>query len=156
MSNATVPTNGFRVEFRVCLGTGRNGHRTLTRARSPKDEVEPGNVPRISRLIALARHLDGLVRDGSVRDYADIARLSCLTRARVTQINEPVAPGPDIQEQILFLPRTTRRRDPICERNIRPIIAQPLWSEQRRLWRQMLEDNPSLAPTPEPKSRIRC
>jgi len=148
MSDATLPADGFRVEFRVYLGTGRSGHRTLTRTQPPKRSIEPGNVPRVSRLLALAHHLDGLLRNGTVRNYADIARLSRLTRARVTQIMNLLLLAPDIQEQILFLPRTTRGRDPVRERNVRPIAAQPLWSEQRRLWRQLLAADASLTANP--------
>jgi len=45
MSDVTLPADGFRVEFRVYLGTGRSGHRTLTRTQPPKRSIEPGNVP---------------------------------------------------------------------------------------------------------------
>ena len=45
--------------------------------------------------------------------------------------------APDVQECLLFLPRTTQGRDPIGERDLRPICAVPDWNEQRRLWRQL-------------------
>ena len=48
--------------------------------KHPDPSVEPGNVPRISRLMALAIRFDGLVRRGEVRDYADLARLGYVTR----------------------------------------------------------------------------
>jgi hypothetical protein len=37
--------------------------------------AEPGRVPRISRLMSLAIKFQGLIRDGIVEDYADLARL---------------------------------------------------------------------------------
>ncbi len=43
-----------------------------------------------------------LVRDGVVKDYAEIARLTGLTRARVTQIVNLTLLAPDIQEKILL------------------------------------------------------
>jgi hypothetical protein len=46
----------------------------------------PDPVPRISRLMALAIHFDGLIRDGMVRNFADFARLGGVSRARITQI----------------------------------------------------------------------
>ena len=38
--------------------------------------IEPGNLPRISKLMALAIRFDGLVQRGEVRDYADLATVS--------------------------------------------------------------------------------
>jgi hypothetical protein len=49
----------------------------------------------------------------------------------------------DIQEQILFLPRTQRGRDPIIENHIRPIAQAFDWNKQRRMWstlQQSVED----------------
>jgi len=95
---------------------------------------DPGRVPRLARLMALAIHFDGLIRKGAVRDYADLARLGHVTRARVTQIMNLLNLAPDIQETILFLPRTQSGRDPISERQVRRIAAVSDWSKQRRLW----------------------
>ena len=91
-------------------------------------------MPRLARLIALAIHFDGLIRKGAVRDYADLARLGHVTRARVTQIMNLLNLAPDIQEEILFLPRTTSGRDPVSERQVRPVTAQPDWRRQQRMW----------------------
>jgi hypothetical protein len=71
--------------------------------------IEPGNLPRISKLMAFAIRFDGLVRSGEVRDYADLARLGYVTRARITQIMNLLNLAPDIQESILFLPRNDQR-----------------------------------------------
>jgi hypothetical protein len=46
-----------------------------------------------------------LVRSGAVRDYAELARLGQVSRARTTQIMSLLHLAPDLQEQILFLPR---------------------------------------------------
>jgi hypothetical protein len=63
----------------------------------------PDPVPRISRLIALAIHLDGLIRAGVVRDYADLARLGGVSRARITQIMNLLNLPARKREEILFL-----------------------------------------------------
>lgn len=60
-------------------------------------------VPRISRLMALAIRFDELVRSGQVKDYAELARLGRVSRARITQIMNLVNLSPQIQEDILFL-----------------------------------------------------
>ena len=93
-------------------------------------------MPRLARL-SPRRPFDGLIRKGAVHDYADLARLGHVTRARATQIMNLLNLAPDIQEEILFLPRTTSGRDPISERQIRRIAAEPDWRRQRRLWLEL-------------------
>ena len=88
-----------------------------------RPEANLGRIPRISRLMALAIKFDGLIKEGVVRDYADLARLGHVTRARMTQIMGLLNLAPDIQEEILFLPRTLAGRDPIREIMLRPIAA---------------------------------
>ena len=129
-------TSGITVEYEVSVTQGRRGRRRLRErqqaAASP--QVEPGRVPRVSRLMALAIRFERLVEDGHVEDYAQIARLGHVTRARLCQIMNFRQLAPDIQEEILFLPRVTQGRDPITERDLRPIAAEPDWAEQRRMW----------------------
>jgi hypothetical protein len=96
-----------------------------------------GRVPRISRLMALAIRFDGLLRRGEVKDYAELARLGHVTRARVTQIMNLLNLTPDIQEALLFLPTVDAGRDPVKEWQVRPLAAEPAWERQRRMWRQL-------------------
>jgi len=46
--------------------------------------------------------------------------------------------APDIQEAILFLPRTDGRRAPIRERTVRRICAVLDWRKQRRMREEMV------------------
>jgi hypothetical protein len=87
-------------------------------------------IPRIARLMALAIRFEGLVRDKTVQDYAQLAQLGRVTRARMTQIMKLLQLAPDLQEQILFLPPVKG----LNERNLRPIVQQLNWSEQRRMF----------------------
>lgn len=48
--------------------------------------------------------------------------------------------APDIQEEILFLPRTARGRDPIKEWQLRPVAAELHWRRQRRMWKCLTFD----------------
>ena len=45
--------------------------------------------------------------------------------------------APDIQEEILFLPRSDGGRDPIREKAVRPIASVPDWRKQRVMWRDL-------------------
>lgn len=60
-------------------------------------------VPRISRLMALAIRFDELVRTGQVKDYAELATLGRVSRARITQIMNLVNLSPAMQEALLFM-----------------------------------------------------
>ena len=124
---------------RVQFNGGSRGRKRLEEA-TPQLEVPPGRVPRISRLVALAIKMDRLVQEGHVRDYAELARLGHVSRARVTQIMNLNFLAPDIQEDILFLPRVERGRDPIREHAVRPIAATPDWHKQRRMWKTLCRD----------------
>jgi len=142
-------TRGFTITSTVHFRHGRERRKVLERGKSTAAAVEPGNVPRISRLMALALRLERLVKDGEVADYADLSRLAHVTRARITQIMNLLNLAPDIQEAILFLPRTTRGRDPIRERHLRPIAAVIDWRKQRRMWKRLWRNgNPTSPPPP--------
>jgi len=93
------------VEMTWIFRSRNNGRKARNNPGDKTSDVESGNIPRISRLMALAIKFDGLVRHGEVRDYADLARLGYVTRARITQIMNLLNLAPDIQEEILFLPR---------------------------------------------------
>jgi hypothetical protein len=109
-------------------------------AEAPDENIPAGSIPRVSRLMALAIRFESLVRRGEVRDYADLARLGYVTRARITQIMNLTNLAPDIQEEILFLPNTQKGRDPVLERELRPIAAVPHWPRQRKMWAQKRRD----------------
>ena len=81
--------------------------------------------------MALAIRFEHLVRKGVVKDYADVARLGHISRARVTQIMNLLNLAPDIQEAILFLPPVENGRDPCTEVDLRPIAATFDWHKQR-------------------------
>jgi hypothetical protein len=132
-------TQDYRVEFDVHLRRLGHGRKVMTQGIAPPPvKLAGGRVPRVSRLVALAIRLEQLVDAGAVASYADAARLGHVTRARVSQIASLLNLAPDIQEEVLFLPATTRGRDPISERHLRPIAAASDWTRQRRLWRGLM------------------
>lgn len=130
--------DGLTVEFDVHLANGSAGRRRLCPGEPPaKPDMPVGCVPRVARLMALAIRCEELVRRGEVADYADLARLGHVTRARMSQIMNLLNLAPDVQEEILFLPRTAKGRDPIGERDLRPIAGVADWQRQRELWRAL-------------------
>ena len=100
--------------------------------------MSAGRVPRIARLMALALRFEHLVRTASVRDYAELARLGQVSRARVTQIMNLLHLAPDIQEAILFLPRVHSGRDPVHLDHLQALTSILDWRMQRRRWHEML------------------
>ncbi len=54
---------------------------------------------------------------------------------------------PDIQEDILFLPDTTKGRDPILEKDLQPVAAVPHWNRQRKTWAKLTANLSSPHPT---------
>ena len=90
-------------------------------------------IPRIARLMALAIRFEGLLRNETIRDYAELARLGRVTRARMTQIMKLLHLAPDIQEQILYLPPLKG----LNERNLRSIVSKVDWNEQRRMFQEI-------------------
>jgi len=118
----------------------RQRPRGNTNTTSPSGQAPPvaaGRVPRIARLMALAIRFEELVRSGAVRDYAELARLGQVSRARITQIMSLLHLAPDLQEKILFLPRVRSGRDRIHLHELQALTALLDWQEQRRRWNEM-------------------
>ena len=96
-------------------------------------QAATGRVPRVVRMLALAHRVEGMIRAGELRDFADAARAIDVTRARMTQIMNLLLLAPETQEAILGLPPVTGGCDPVTERGLRPIVAEPNWEIQKRL-----------------------
>lgn len=129
---------GLTINRQFHIHRGRGSRKVIEEGPPPEAEpIPPGTIPRISRLMALAIRFDRLIKSGEVTDQADLARLGHVSRARITQIMNLLQFAPDIQEDILFLPRTQHGRDPIRELTIRPITAVLDWRKQRRMWKEL-------------------
>ena len=61
------------LERKVHFGNGRRSRKELRDGDAPP-EPPRGRVPRISKLMALAIRLEGMIRDGVVTDQAELAR----------------------------------------------------------------------------------
>jgi hypothetical protein len=128
-----------RIECAIRLERRTKGCYRVGSAQCPEPvPLPPGRVPRVARLLALAHKFEGLVHYGTIADYATLARLGHVSRARITQILHLVHLAPDIQEEILFLDRTVHGRDRLKLRDLQPIARILDWHHQRLLWRQRI------------------
>lgn len=122
--------------FKVHIARGEYGRLCLYEGKAPPRLPTLGDVgpvpARVARLVALAHHLEGLVRAGRVRDYAQAAALAGVTRARVTQIVNLLLLAPDIQEHLLGLTRPALDDEPLTEQQLRSIAMVLDWNEQRK------------------------
>jgi hypothetical protein len=129
--------NALTIECVVHFEHHGRGRKGLAVGAAPP-ELPPGRVPRVARLLALAHRLDQLLRQGVVKDYAALARLGHVTRARISQIMNLLSLASDVQEAVLFLPRTERGRDPIPLWRLQPIACTVDWKKQRILWANLM------------------
>jgi hypothetical protein len=134
--------SGLTIQSTITFKTERKGRKAIrvggASASASAQHQVIGRLPRITKLLALAHHFEQLIRDGHVRDYAELARLGHVTRARITQVMNLLLLAPDIQEEILFLPRIERGRDSLSLRKVLPIAAEMDWSVQRVMWRKLV------------------
>lgn len=87
-------TQGLTFRTKVHFRAGRNGRKYLEQGDAPPPPVEPGRVPRVARMMALAIRFDGLIRSGVVLDQADLARLEQRLAGPRVADHEPAALGP--------------------------------------------------------------
>lgn len=102
--------------------------------------------------MALAIRFDQLIRDGTVADCAELARLGHVSRARVTQIMRLLDLAPDVQEAILFLEREPGR-ERVTERSSRKVVAEVDWGRQRCVFRTLYRQSTSRS-TPEARVAV--
>lgn len=118
---------------------------TGPRTREPQAPDIPrpvkGRIPRVTEVVALAIQFQDMIQRGDARDYADLARLGCLTRERMSQIMELVWLAPDIQQEILEFPPNSAPRFAISEVAARRIAADLDWAEQRVQWHKLKQNS---------------
>ena len=68
---------------------------------------------------------------------AELATQRGITRARMTQIMDLLLLAPDIQEALLFMPRTVRGCDQVTLRTMGYVCATLVWKDQRARWQEI-------------------
>lgn len=76
-----------------------------------------------------------MIDRGEVRDYAEIARLGYVTRARITQITNLLNLAPEFQGQLLSAACDASGLCLFAERHRRHVLSAVHWSEQRARFR---------------------
>ena len=123
---------------------GRAARSEANGAGSPAAHcLQSSRVSRLARLLALAWHVEGLVRSGTISSYAAAARLGHVSRARLSQILSLLNLAPDLQEQLLFLQRPAHGRQSLVLRQVLTVAAALDWQEQRRRWRRLRRGAPA-------------
>jgi hypothetical protein len=128
-------TDRLTINRQFHVATKPSGTKQIQSGAKPVTPV--GRVPRISRLLALAHHCFRLVQSGAIINQSELAHYGQISTTRMTQIMWLDNLAPDIQEEILFLPRTTQGRDTIKEADLRPIAKTLDWNKQRHRWREL-------------------
>ena len=89
-----------------------------------------GRTPRIAKLMALAIRFEGLIADGTVSGYSELAELAQVSRARITQIMNLNLLAPDLQENLLFLEQVKKGRDIIPLKALQEVCLELNWKKQ--------------------------
>jgi hypothetical protein len=129
--------NSFEVSFSLPPAV-----RSISRPQRHSEPAVPveakyARPPRITQVLALALQFQEMIDRGEVRQHADLARLGCISRERVSQLMMLTWLAPDIQEAILRLPNSPRGLSPISEADLRSIARRPMWADQRQRWHEI-------------------
>ena len=133
INSRLIETPGITLEYRFHFKQ-RKGRKKLYMGKAAHDKLpsQPTlHIPHITKLLALAHYYQKLIDEDGVKDYAEIARLTGTSRARITQIMNLTLLAPEIQEKILDLHEVKSIK---TERRIRMIAGIKLWKEQLELW----------------------
>src|SRR3954451_19665154 len=131
-------SESLTIQCHFHIGTRARGRKQLEAGEAPAPACAPGRVPRVAKLLALAHRFEAMLQRGEVAGYAELARLGEVTPARISQVMALLGLAPDLQEAILFLPRTVRGRDPLQMYGLLPLTTVLDWKMQRRLWERLV------------------
>ncbi|HYM11428.1 MAG TPA: hypothetical protein VEU62_11885 [Bryobacterales bacterium] len=121
------------LDMEIKINPRKHQHPRAGRASASKQPAA-SRIPRITRLMALPIKFQEMVDRGEVRDYADLARLGYVSRARMTQIMNLLNLAPQLQENIVLDPEQV---ETISESLIREITGLVLWQDQLNAWEQV-------------------
>jgi len=136
--SSTKPKTGITIEYQCHWVRDpfqmRRGRKKLIQGKAPMKATPPKpkqriptSIPPITKLLALAHYYQMLLNTGEAADYAEIAKLTGVSRARVTQIMNLTFLAPEIQQALLCEPLSGKKN---TERSIRKIAEHLLWQEQ--------------------------
>ena len=134
-----MPERGNEVRYRFKTQRPQRSGRTAAVTSLPAR----AELPRITRLMALAIKLEDLLREAAI-DGMELARRGRVSRPRISQILNLLHLAPDIQERLLWLPPLGPGREVLSETTLRRLSAEPDWERQRQRFEQLLSRRPAL------------
>ena len=118
-----VPNGSAEVQFSLHDGPRRR----------PGSNVEPGHLPRVTQILALALSFQDMIATGQARNYEELAGRSGVSAERLSQVMKLIWLAPTIQQEILDLSSRSGRY-PLTEHAVRRIAVRWSWREQLELW----------------------
>lgn len=127
------------IDFTVRVG----GNRPVSHSAENDGYSTERRPARIACLLALAHCFESLLASGGVKNYAELARLGHVSRARITQLMNLLNLAPAIQEYLLGIgaPEPNSAHT-ISERHLRRILREVRWDCQVTLFRELVSANP--------------
>lgn len=130
----TIQKNGFEVKVRLQPTVRQINRAPAKLAPAAGSSAKRGRLPRITQVLAMALQFQEMIDRGEISRHADLARLGCVSRERISQMMVFTWLAPDIQEEILRLPQMPGGRYPVSEATLRKMARLPLWDDQRAQW----------------------
>jgi hypothetical protein len=127
----TVQNSGFEVKVQLQPTVRQINRAPGPTAPAAEAATKQGRLPRITQVLAMALQFQEMIDRGEIRRHADLARLGCVSRERISQMMVLTWLAPDIQEAILRLPQMPGGRFPVNEGMLRKVARLPLWEDQR-------------------------
>lgn len=122
------------IERKLYVKCGSRTQNVVTKTKSATSSVGEGHIQRISKLMALAIWFEKMLSQGMVENQTALAGLVHVSQPRMTQIMNLLLLAPDLQEELLFLPKVTGK-DEVTEKMLRSVVEEVDWARQRELWK---------------------
>lgn len=113
--------------FRVKLRKAKPGKQSRPQAKPT------ARVLRVARLVALAHKIDGMIRCGELKNWAEAAGLIGVTRARMTQISNLMLLAPETQLSLLVPQALDMTTLALSERSLRSLLRNADWVQQKKM-----------------------
>lgn len=131
--------NFQEIRFHLSAGPRPPRARQNSRAHAAADPA-PRQLPRITRLMALAIKLENLVCEHPDLTHRDLARLGHVSATRLTQVLNLLHLAPDLQERLLRLEPNPKGREHIHESALRRLSGLYDWRLQRLAFEAIVSD----------------
>ncbi len=132
----TVQNKAFEVKVQLQPAVRQINRAPKKIAAAAESPAKRGRLPRITQVLAIALQFQEMIDRGEIPRHADLARLGCISRERISQMMVLTWLAPDIQEAILRLPVVARACSQISEGLLRSIARFARWEIQRSMWRE--------------------